>query len=164
MSKLRIVAGVTALVSVGMLLGGLLPASSQGASDFRACEYNRRGTTVEVDADDSGDFSAGDYSLEHDPLFEPGTNDRRIGKAVFELDFVKLRGRRDAIFHALGTFLFQRGRITGQTFSKFRNVRDGITVAITGGTGGFRNASGQITVQQGRCNGKGALKFHFQLS
>jgi hypothetical protein len=163
-SRLRIVAGATALVSVGLLFGGLLPASSQGASDIRACEYERRGTDVEVDADGSGGFSAGDYSLSHDPLFQPGTNDRRIGKVVVHLDFVKLKGQQDAIFHAVGTWLFENGRITGQTFSKFSNVRKGITAAITGGTGAYRNASGQITVQEGRCNGKQGLRFHVQLS
>jgi hypothetical protein len=163
-SKLRIVAGATALVSIGLLFGGLLPASSQGAADIRACEYERRGYDLEVDADGSGDFSAGDYGLFHDPLFAPGTNDRRIGKEAGTIHFVKLKGERDAIFHVVVDFLFENGRISGQTFSKFRNLRGGITGAITGGTGAYRNAMGQFTVQEGRCNGKGALKLHFQLS
>jgi hypothetical protein len=150
-----------------MLVGALLPAASQetgeAALSFRACEYNSRGFDKDVDTSGPDRFSEGDYSLFYDPLFEPGSGDR-IGREAGTLFFVKEVGQRDAVVHITVTFLFDDGRIAAQGFTKFRNLRDGVTIPITGGTRAYRGASGHVEAREGgKCNGKRALRLRFEV-
>ena len=166
MSRLRVLLGTTAIVAVGMLVGSLIPAASQEAgsalSTFKACEYNAKGFDHEIDVDDDGELSSGDYSVFEENLYEPGSGDK-IGRDLGTFTFIRPLGREDGVFHVTITFTFPEGRIATQGGAKFSNLGDGINLPITGGTRGYRNARGEIQVQEGRCNDKRALKLRFEV-
>jgi hypothetical protein len=77
---------------------------------------------------------------------------------------IRRLGKRDTLFAVHFTAVFPRGKIIVDGTGKFSNLRKGLNVAITGGTGRYENASGTVTAQQGRCDGARAIRLRFQVT
>ena len=165
--KLTIVAAVAAALVAGLLAGGMVPAASQqaGREKFTVCEKNNKGFSKDIDADDSGDFSAGDYSTNVTPMFDPKTG-KRHGRNVGTFTALKAIGERNGWFQFVVTVFFGEGKITAVVSGKFSSfgTKDGLTFPITGGTGHYRNASGVITVKNGSCDGSRGARITFNVN
>lgn len=156
----------TALVT-GLVVGGMVPAFSQqtGRETFTVCEKNRVGFSSEIDADGDGDFSAGDYSTEVNPWFDPATG-KRHGRSVGTFTFLKPIGERNGWFQFVVTGFFGEGKLTAVASGKFSQfgTKNGATFPITGGTGHYRNASGVATVKDGSCDGDRGARITFNIN
>jgi hypothetical protein len=150
----------TALVG-GVVVGAVVPASSQQTEAFTLCDQNRTGYERNIDVGRE-DFSPGDLFLFTDKLQNPRTGKgaaRLVGKATY----VKVR-RRDALFIADITTIFPNGKISWYGSSWFESFRAGAKFVVTGGTGSYRGAQGSVIVENGRCRGKRGLRLTFNLA
>lgn len=164
--KFTIVAAVAAALGIGLIVGGMVPAGSQqaGRESFTVCEKDRFGYSKDIDADDDGDFSAGDYSTEVNPWFDPQTGKRR-GRSAGTFTFLKPIGNRNGWFQFVVTGFFGEGKLTAVASGKFSSfgTKDGATFPVTGGTGHYRNASGVVTAKAGSCDGSRGTRITFDV-
>lgn len=164
-TKIAVLTGAVVVLSISLIAFGLLPASSQqgGSDTFKACDQNRPGYNVDVDADDSGDFSAGDYSVFQDRLLDPATGDR-IGTVIGRFTAIRELGHRDGIFMVDPMFIVPKGKLSVFAVAKFSSFEDGATFPVTGGTNNYANATGTVTARDGSCAGKRGIRFVFDVN
>jgi hypothetical protein len=153
----------SALVGSGVVIGVMVPASSQqGGATITACVRNRGGYTKNVDVGKKR-FSAGDYLLETDPLRNPESG-KVVGHSVVKLTFVKLFPKRnDVLFIVDSTDRFAKGKISTYGYGRFSAGRKGLKIAIIGGTGIYNQARGAALVKFGRCAGKPGTRITYNL-
>jgi hypothetical protein len=98
---------------------------------------------VELDLGAKG-FSVGDRVAFSDNLFREG---KRVGTDGGDCAVVRLAGNA-ATFHCVITLELPKGQITSQGLFTFREPPTGqsFPFAITGGTGSYRTAQGEIVV------------------
>lgn len=160
-------ASAIALFVLGTLTVVLLPGSpATGAPErFRVCDADRQGYSTDIDADDDGDFSPGDYSVSVDRLQAP--RDGKAGRSVATFTVVRPvpNSQFDAVFNVHAMFFFPGGKISVYASGKFSDLErtDGVDFPITGGTGRYEGVSGVVNVRNGKCNGKGSTVFVFHL-
>lgn len=162
-AKIGIVGALMAAAVVGMVLGGVIPAASQSSPNEKLtlCEKDSKGFEKEIDADGDGDFSPGDYTTFVNPLFDAKSG-RRHGRDVGTFTFLKSTGG-NGWFKGNVTAIFGNGRISVDATGKFSGFRSGVSFPITGGTGHYRNASGIVVAEGGRCDGKSGTRITFDI-
>ncbi len=83
--------------------------------------------------------SAGDKVVFDNPLYDRmNTNQVGASKGVCEQI-----GGSESVYHCVVTFVLADGQITGQGVADFAQTPQ--TVAVTGGTGKYKRAQGQVT-------------------
>jgi hypothetical protein len=145
LKRLGVGLGVVALAIAGGV-ASLPVAHSQGShrETVTVVTKDSQSHETDIDADDSGGDSVGDYFVGHAPLVHGG---RTIGRERHQCTLLAVgenffQGRCSGTFHLNG-----RGNleITGVlTFSKKHNGGTGFS--ILGGTGDFRDAGGRTVV------------------
>ena len=163
--KLVVTVALVVAVGTGLIIGGALPASSQGGrTRFTVCEKDSKGFSRDIDADGNGEFSPGDYQMFTDPWFDPATG-RRHGRDAGVFTFIRPSGDRNGWFQVVATAFFAEGRITVTATGKFSwsATKDGTNFPITGGTGHYRNASGTVTIKDAHCDGKKGSRLTFDV-
>ncbi len=147
-SKLAVVGGLVALLTSLFLVFTLLPAASQGGGgDKRVlCSKASEGTETEVDNDRNGEESPGDHVLFVDPLYDFKTGER-VGKEDGRFTFVRTKGERDGFFMVEVMAILKNGKISAFAAGKFSDFEGGATFPVTGGTGHYANATGEVTVR-----------------
>lgn len=165
--QFAMVAVMAAALVTGLVVGGIVPAASQqaGRKVFTVCEKNNKGFSADIDADGDGEFSAGDYSTEVNPWFDPQTG-KRHGRSAGTFTFLKPIGNRNGWFQFVVTGFFGEGKITAVASGKFSSfgTKDGASFPITGGTGHYRNASGVVTAKDGTCDGSRGTRITFDVN
>jgi hypothetical protein len=153
----------SALVGSGVVIGLMVPASSQqGGTTITACVRDRGGYTKDIDVGKKG-FSAGDYLLESDPLRNPKSG-TVVGHSVVKVTLVKrFRKRNDVLFIVDSTDRFAKGKISTYGYAKFSAVRKGVKIAIIGGTGIYNQARGAAFVKAGRCGGERGIRITYNV-
>jgi hypothetical protein len=103
-------------------------------------------TTVEDTDLDFGEegFGQGDRTVFAEDLFRNG---RKVGETGAECIIVRLIDEESATVNCIGTLSLPQGQLTVQGLVTFTEEDRPFTVAITGGTGLFRKARGELTVQ-----------------
>jgi hypothetical protein len=152
MGKAKTIAVLVAAATAAVIVGSLAPATSQQPPE--------RTTIVLVDPvrtgfekvinEGSKRFGAGDWSVFRDPEFDPATCER-AATVQGRFTIIKTIGQQNAAFNVDGAALLPDGKITfyfGGTFADFES-EEGLTGAITGGTGAYRDARGQISLTDG---------------
>jgi hypothetical protein len=161
--KLVVLGVVTSLVGSGIVIGAMIPASSQEGGTITVCDQDRRGFNKDIDVGKNG-FSPGDYSVFRDKLLDTQTGNS-AGGLVGRATFVKIfRKRNDGLFIADVTTHLRRGSITAYGTGKFRKFRTGLKFAITGGTGSYNQAQGAVLVKAGKCGGRPGVRLTFNLA
>ena len=135
----------------GFLIGNLQPAVSQAPGNQTLTFFDPRATDFEKEIDEGRKgFSAGDWSVIKDRVFDPDTC-AKAGDFLGRFTFIKSSGRNN------GYFLVEAGVITPDgklvfdwpgKFSDFENPSPTTGGAITGGTGIYTGAGGTITVEE----------------
>lgn len=99
-------------------------------------------TEEEIDVGPSG-FGAGDrIVLSHD-LSRDGED---VGKSAIECVFVRADAETSTA-NCLASFELPGGQITAQGLVTFSQAADPFTVAVTGGTGRYRDVDGELHVE-----------------
>jgi hypothetical protein len=97
-----------------------------------------------VDVAPEGD-SLGDQFVLTSDLFRDG---QRVGEGHVVCTLTRLVERVSATLQCLGTLVLPAGQITIQGAPTFTDGPSTFTLAITGGTGEYRTAHGQVRVRQ----------------
>lgn len=156
---LLILAAVVA--SAVVMLGMVAPAGSQQPAERQTITlFDARKTNFESVRDEGKrGISPGDRVLFVDNQFDPESC-AVVGKLTGQLQIVKVPGPQNARF--LGEFSIDLpgGKITaagGARFSEFQGTEP--VFAVTGGTGDYRDASGEVSFQEDveMCDKKGSL-------
>jgi hypothetical protein len=152
LSKARFVVVLIVMALSVALVGWLSPATSQQPPERTTLVFVdpiRTGFEENIN-EGSKQFGPGDWSVFRDPELDPDTCNRA---AVVQGRFttVKLLGEADAAFVVDGAAILPDGKITFYFAGKFADFEsdEGLTGAITGGTGAYRDARGQISLTDG---------------
>jgi hypothetical protein len=129
-----------------------LPWTSAGADDDHGDDgdhevirvISREVDSADLDLGERG-FSIGDRFVFSDNLFRHGN---RVGTDHGECVTTRIQGPRGG-FQCNATAVLRRGQITAQGAVTFNQEQTGrFTLAVTGGTGRFRDAGGQVVVHE----------------
>jgi allene oxide cyclase-like protein len=122
-------------------------SSSADASKHRSQTINlvakRTGSTLLVLAE-PGHGPVGNQFLSTDDVYRQG---RKVGDAAAVCQFMADLGQAGGRFQCLATLSLPEGQLTAQGLTTLNETGDQpFTLAITGGTGAYRTAHGQIRV------------------
>lgn len=147
---------LTAGVIVGLVAG---PATSQvdpqrttiTLFDPQATQHEK-----EIDEKPAG-FSAGDWGVFREKQLDPETCET-AGQVVGRFTFVESIGKDNGYFMVDGGLLLDDGKLTFQGTGKF-SEDTAFNIAVTGGTGPYKDASGEVTFADNatNCDKKGDL-------
>lgn len=154
---------ILALFCLAALSFGLTPASSQQTTEtFSVCQPDKTGYEKGVDVALKG-FSAGDYSVFQDPIYDRGTG-KLIGRSYGRATFVKVT-KNTASFILETTFnIRDRGKIVTYNATRFAQLDKGKPEPVIGGTRQFANARGIASTTEGKCApGKKGARIKFEL-
>lgn len=164
MTKLRWFIGTWLLLTLMIVsvIALALPAGSQQPAErgtITLFDPNKTNYEKIVDEGRKG-FSPGDTILFVDAQFDPETCERR-GTLVGQIVISRILKQDNAWFIGEFTLRLPDGKVTAEAaarFSEFAQTEDGI-FAVTGGTGTYRDASGEVKFQEDvtMCERKGTL-------
>ena len=137
---------------IGMLLSALIvtavysatSASASGDGTKTLVLEERDSRETEVDVGEPG-FGAGDQFVFRSKLFK---NDERVGTVGGACTIVGILNETNADVQCVATLRLKHGQITAQGFITFAEETAPFTVAVTGGTGRYRNAHGEIVITE----------------
>jgi hypothetical protein len=89
--------------------------------------------------------SGGDRFFFREDLFRDG---ERVGRDAGECVIVETQGE-NAVANCVATLELPGGQITVQGLVEFSDPQPPFTIAVTGGTGRYRDADGELTIVEG---------------
>jgi hypothetical protein len=100
--------------------------------------------------------SAGDWSVFTDPFLDPQTCER-VGRNIARSMVIKPLKGGDAVAMFDGGIVLKEGKLTFRLPGRFSE--EPAKIAITGGTGAYKDATGEVTFTPGvkRCDQRGSL-------
>jgi hypothetical protein len=145
-TKLRLYTAVLAIVALGVLVSSTAVATSNGEDKRTLRLVATYSQTEQLDLGTTG-LSLGDQFVYSETLTRGG---QEIGDSGGVCTVTHVTPPGD-IFknHCIATLSLQHGQITGQGLVEAGgpNATDPFTVAITGGTGAYRGASGEVIIR-----------------
>ena len=147
--------------SVVVVTSGVMPAVSQPPEQRTTLTwFDPNKTDFEKSMNIGGKGFAGDMAVIKDSMFDPETCEKS-GILLLRFQAVKAIGDRDGFFLTEGGLLLPDGKLTialPGRFSEFE-AEGGAAGAVTGGTGPYRDVTGEFHVVEGQamCDRKGAL-------
>jgi hypothetical protein len=141
---------VGALATAMIATGGTIAFAGDGGNDGDDDDGDvirltaRTVTEEEVDLGEQG-FGPGDRFTFFEHLFREG---ERVGDSGGECVIVHLEGQA-ATGNCVATLRLPGGQITLQALVDFAEEEEPFTVAVTGGTGRYRDADGEATIEPG---------------
>jgi hypothetical protein len=151
-SKARAIAVLVAVATAAGILGSLTPATSQQPPERTTLIFvdSRRTGFEKVINEGAKGFGAGDWSVFRDPQLDPETCEQ-AGVVQGRFTAVKRIGAQDAALIVDGAVVLPAGKLTFYFAGKFSDFEseEGLTGAVTGGTGAYRDARGQISLTDG---------------
>jgi hypothetical protein len=111
-------------------------------------KFTIRATTVQskdVDVDGDGKYSQGDVFVFSDTLKEDG---EKVGTDGGVCTATRVASEKDYTIQCVVTFDLPKGQITAQSLLDAEDIERGeFTQAITGGTGSYKDAGGEMSVE-----------------
>jgi hypothetical protein len=142
--KLMVGVLATVLVATGASLavaGGGDDGDDDGGQTIRLVSR----TTTETNVDDGATGeSAGDRFVFASDLFK---GDENVGDEAGECVIARIVERVAATANCAATLSLRGGQITLQGLVAFSDQTESFTVAVTGGTGRYREADGEMTIE-----------------
>jgi hypothetical protein len=161
----RFIILVTAGVAAAAVTTGLLlsPAASQQElqrTTITLFDPNKGGFEKGIDERPLNKFGAGDWAVFRDPFFDPETCERagwNHGRSVV----IKPLDQGDAVAMFDGGIVLPDGKLAFQFMGTFGegDSPEGAKIAVTGGTGAYKDARGEVTFTSGveLCDRRGSL-------
>lgn len=132
----------TAAVIVGML-SVFSVGTAEATTGTEKLEIQARTIeSVDIDVDGNGKLSPGDQSVFADTLSQDG---KQIGTSGGVCTVTRVGSKKDFTFHCMVTFDLPKGQITSQGLIDAEQKE--FKEAITGGTGAYKNAGGEVLVK-----------------
>jgi hypothetical protein len=136
----------SALVGSGVVIGAMVPASSQQGRTIRL--YEREGTGFDKFINVDGPGVAGDTIIETHPLYRLGTR-KKVGRDVAHITLIRAIGNQgNALFRVALTARLGGGKIEASGFGTLARLSRGFRCAVTGGTGLYAGATGTLTFRE----------------
>ncbi|MGH8887610.1 MAG: allene oxide cyclase barrel-like domain-containing protein [Egibacteraceae bacterium] len=132
----------TAAVIVGMLSMFSVSAAEATTGTEKLEIQSRTVESVDIDVDGNGKFSQGDQSIFADRLIQDG---KHVGTSGGVCTVTRAASKKDSTFHCVVTFDLPKGQITTQGLIDAEKKE--FKEAITGGTGAYKNAGGEVLVK-----------------
>ena len=161
MSRFKVLLGLAAALSALVVIGGAMPVVSQQPAERQTLSFfdpNKTNYDRFLNEGKRG-ISPGDIIMFIEKQLDPETCEN-VGRLVGKLQIVKTVGTEDAIYDGGFTMLLGDGKITAAAAARFSEFSGTDPVfAVTGGTGAYRDASGDVTFQENveLCEKKGDL-------
>ncbi|MFP5298000.1 MAG: hypothetical protein ACLGHL_03305 [Actinomycetota bacterium] len=158
--RTKVIAGaLTAAVTA--LVGGLaLPASTQAPAERVTLTFfdaNGDDFDKNIDVKPTGEFSPGDSAVIWSKLLDPETCER-VGSFNLNFQFVKPIGKEDGWIRVHGAGVLDDGDVYFDLTGKFSDLQAGLDGGVTGGSGAYKDVTGEILVNETRmCEKRGAL-------
>ncbi|MFN2594892.1 MAG: hypothetical protein ABR579_08405 [Actinomycetota bacterium] len=146
--KLLSVVALLAAGAVGASLAFVLPSSAAGGTkhkEFTLYEKSTADHAYEADQGDSG-FSVGDYEVGHEPLFRHHKRAAVLSRVCHNIRVTK--STHASTLQCDGAISLKGGTVTflGRISFGPNGGSNTLHLAITGGTGLYRNASGTVAL------------------
>ncbi|MDQ3877399.1 MAG: hypothetical protein M3290_03505 [Actinomycetota bacterium] len=144
--KIMLVVALMAAAAVGASLAFVLPSSAAGGTkhkEFTLYEKSKKDHEYTADQGESG-FSTGDYEVAHEPLFRNHHKAASLTRVCHEIRVN--RAARSATLQCDGVISLKGGTLAIVTRIVFGSSANKAHLAITGGTGIYRDASGVVQV------------------
>ena len=143
-TKLRLYTAVLAIVALGVLVSSTAVATSDGEHKRTLRIVATYSQTEFLDLGTTG-LSLGDQFVYSEALTR---GDQEIGESGGVCTVTHVTPPGDTFTnHCIATLRLQHGQITGQGLVAAGGATDPFTVAITGGTGAYRGASGEVIIR-----------------
>jgi hypothetical protein len=141
--KLLVGALTTAIVAAGASMAVAGSGEDDGDDNGDAIRVTARFIDeAEIDLPPSG-FGAGDRFVITQDLYR---DEEKVGHSGIECTFVRLEGEA-ATAQCVASFVLPAGQITVQGLVTFSQDDEPFTVAVTGGTGRYRDVDGELRVE-----------------
>jgi hypothetical protein len=155
-----IAGGAAVAAAIGLLLS---PAASQQEpqrTTFTLFDPNKGGFEKLIDERPLDKFGAGDWAVFRDPFLDPETCEKlgwNHGRSVV----IKPLSKGDAVAMFDGGIVLPDGKLSFQFIGTFGegDGPEGAKIAVTGGTGAYKDARGEVTFTSGvvLCDRRGSL-------
>ena len=161
MSRVKALIVLVAAMSAVVLVGTAMPVVSQQPAERQTLTFfdpNKTNFERFINEGKRG-ISPGDTILFVDAQFDTETCEK-AGQLIGNLQIIKNVGTENAIFDGGFTLILGDGKIVAGGASKFSDFAgDAPVFAVTGGTGAYRDVSGEISITEDveMCEKKGAL-------
>ena len=142
----KISLAATAAVLAVLVVGGVSGAGSADARDFTAIDVTVAQTNVDVDQSNS--FTVGDETISKDMLKTPAG--RTMGSLTAVCTATEVVSAQEATLKCEATAKVRRGTIEIAGLINLGQPQPRLHLAITGGTGHFDSARGEVSVQFGQ--------------
>jgi hypothetical protein len=137
------VAVITA--AVGALSVSSLTTAASAAETTKFTVHATTAQSVDLDVDGDGTYSQGDQSVFSDDLTQDG---KPVGTSEGVCTATRVVSKKDFTVECVVTFDLPDGQITAQAAVDAADYKKGkFTQAITGGTGAYKNAGGEMLVE-----------------
>ena len=147
MRKLAVLALAVVALSVVVMFGTAGPVVSQQPAERQTITmFDPKATTFDKFLNEGKrGISPGDTILFIENQLDPETCER-MGQLVGRIQVVKSVGTRDALYDGQFSVNLDSGKIVAAAAAKFSEFEGGEPVfAVTGGTGTYKDASGEVT-------------------
>jgi hypothetical protein len=141
--KITIAGALVGLMALGAVAGYVLPSSAAGGSRHREIVVFSPNTKDHTFDQGTHGFSEGDYQTGHGPLLR---HQKRQGSITHVCHVMDVH-RRSAVLQCEAVVNLRGGRLTGLGDIRFSRKRGSSAhIAITGGNGIYRDASGTLNI------------------
>ncbi len=154
--------GLVAAATASLIVGMALPASTQIPPErVTLTFFDANGDDKEknLDVKPYKEFNAGDGSVIWTKALDPETCEP-VGSFDISFQVIRLVGKNNAWVRFGGAAVLPDGDINFDAVGTFTDFEAGFDGAVTGGSGAYKDATGQITVgetPEKMCDKKGVL-------
>jgi hypothetical protein len=137
---------LSAIIVLLLAIASVMVASAAADDDGKIQLISKVVQEAEVDIPPTGEFGIGDGFVFSDDLFE---GSKQVGESGGQCTFVRLDEiAQSATIQCVATLSLPKGQITVQGLITFVGEDDApFVVAITGGSGAYKNAHGELRVE-----------------
>lgn len=160
--RTKVIAGALAATVAAFIGGTALPASTQAPAErVTLTFFDANGDDKEknIDVKPIGDFNAGDGAVIWTKALDPETCEK-VGSFSISFQVIRLVGQENAWVRFGGATVLGDGDINFDAVGTFADFETGFDGAVTGGTGAYKDATGEFNVAETEtklCGKRGAL-------
>jgi hypothetical protein len=160
--RTKLLSGIVAGATAAFVAGMALPATTQVPPERVTMTFfdaNGDDKEKDIDVKPLKEFNAGDGAVIWTKAFDPETCEE-AGSFSISFQVIRLVGKNNAWVRFGGATVLADGDINFDAVGTFTDFETGFAGAVTGGTGAYKDATGEFTVMETPeelCGKKGAL-------
>lgn len=158
----KVIAAALGTVVATSIVGLAVPAATQAPAERVTLTFfdaNGDDKEKDIDVKPMGEFNAGDGAVIWTKALDPETCEK-VGSFSISFQVIRLVGRENAWVRFGGATVLGDGDINFDAVGTFADFESGFDGAVTGGSGAYKDATGEFTVRETEtklCDKRGAL-------